>query len=124
MISVKEIHEIENKRKKIKKEIYTKIYEQFCKRIKMSVEMGTKYTELAVPTFLMGYPTFDQIQAAVYLRRQLLNAGFVVRNISPTEFRVSWGVRSSHPKQPPPEEPEALPSLINLKKLASKHKGA
>ena len=124
MISVKEIHEIENKRKKIKKEIYTKIYEQFCKRIKMSVELGIKYTELAVPTFLMGYPTFDQIQAAVYLRRQLINAGFVVRNISPTEFRVSWGVRSSHPKQPSPEEPNALPSLINLKKLASKHKGA
>jgi len=124
MISVKEILEIENKRKKIKKEIYTKIYEQFCKRIKMSVEMGTKYTDLAVPTFLMGYPTFNQYQAAVYLRRQLINAGFVVKNTSPTEFRVSWEARSSHNKLSPPEEPEALPSLINLKKLASKHKGA
>lgn len=122
MISVKEIHEIENKRKKIKKEIYTKIYEQFCKRIKMSVEFGTRHTELTVPTFLMGYPTFDQVQAAVYIRRQLLNAGFVVRDISPTEFRVSWGVRSSHPKPPPLGKSEALPSLINLKKLASKHK--
>lgn len=124
MINVKEIQEIENKRKKIKKEIYKKIYEQFCKRIRMSVELGSKSVELTVPNFLVGYPTFDQIQAGVYLKRQLVNAGFTVINTSFTEFRVSWVSRSSHKERPPPEEPEALPSLINLKKLASKHKGA
>ena len=126
MINVKEIQEIENKRKRIKKEIYTKIYEQFCKKIRMSVEIGAKYTELSVPNFLIGYPTFDQSQAAVYLKRQLINAGFKVSSTGSTEFRVSW-VRdrsaSSAPK-PPDEDLGALPSLINLKKLASKHRSA
>ena len=122
MINIKEIQEIENKRKKIKKEIYTKIYDQFCKKIRMSVEMGSKYTELAVPNFLMGYPTFDQYQASIYLKRQLVNAGFKVTLISQTEFRVSWpsGKGSSKPE----EDSDALPSLINLRKLASKHRGA
>ena len=126
MINVKEIQEIENKRKKIKKEIYTKIYEQFCKKIRTSVEMGAKYTELAVPNFLIGYPTFDQNQASMYLKRQLINAGFNVKQMSPTEFKVSWSSakKSSAKPQEPEHDAGALPSLINIRKLASKHKGA
>jgi hypothetical protein len=125
MINVKEILEIENKRKKIKKEIYTKIYEQFCKKIRMAVDMGAKSVELSVPNFLLGYPTFDQTQAAVYLKRQLTNAGFKVLPTGFTEFRVTWeGSKSQSPPPPPVDDSGALPSLINLKKLASKHRGA
>lgn len=126
MINIKEIQEIENKRKKIKKEIYTKIYEQFCKKIRMSVDMGVRHAEVSVPSFVIGYPTFDQYQASTYLKRQLTNAGFTVKyTTSPLHFLVSWNVSrptGSSKSEPPPEEPGALPSLINLKKLASKHK--
>lgn len=123
MINIKEIQEIENKRKKIKKEIYTKIYEQFCKKIRMSVEMGAKSVELSVPNFLLGYPTFDQTQATAYLKRQLIHAGFKVSSTGFTDFVVSWESSKPQPKSPQ-NDPGALPSLINLKKLASKHRGA
>lgn len=129
MISAKDIHEIEKKRKTIKKEIYTKIYEQFCKKIKMSVDLGVKSVDLIVPKFVIGYPIFDQYKASVYLQRQLKNAGFRVKLISQLEFAVSWKSPSATSSKsgsviPPPEDSNALPSLINLKKLASKHKGA
>jgi len=93
----------------------------------MSVELGVKSVELSVPNFVLGYPTFDQLHAAMYLKRQLTNAGFKVTTIAPTEFKVSWvsaRAPSSAPKPPTEEDPGALPSLINLKKLASKHRGA
>ena len=123
MINVKDIQQIENKRKKIKKEIDTKIYEQFCKKIKMSVELGAKSVELSVPNFVMGYPTFDRTQATAYLKRQLTNAGFRVTPVGFVEFRVSWeSSKTRDSPRPPPEDPGALPSLINLKKLASKHR--
>jgi hypothetical protein len=128
MISAKEIHEIEKKRKTIKKEIYTKIYEQFCKKIKMSVSLGVKSVYLTVPKFVIGYPIFDQYKASVYLQRQLKNAGFRVKLVSQLDFTVSWyspsSSKSESSTRPPPEDSSALPSLINLKKLASKHKGA
>ena len=129
MISAKDIHEIEKKRKSIKKEIYKRIYEQFCKKIKMSVELGVKSVNLSIPKFIMGYPIFDQYKASVYIQRQLTNAGFMVKLKSQLEFAVTWESPSSaegryDPGRHTPEDASALPSLINLKKLASKHKGA
>ncbi len=127
MISAKDIHEIENKRKHIKKEIYTKIYEQFCKKIKMSVTLGVKSVELSVPKFVIGYPIFDRYKASTYLQRQLKNAGFSVKLKSPLDFVIGWASSSKSSTEitrAPAEDSSALPSLINLKKLASKHKGA
>lgn len=90
----------------------------------MSVEMGAKCVELSVPNFLMGYPIFDQSQAAVYLKRQLTNAGFKVTSTGVTDFKVSWESSKTRAPPVPNDDPGALPSLINLKKLASKHRGA
>ena len=126
MISAKDIHEIEKKRNNIKKEIYKRIYEQFCKKIKMAVELGVKSVDLSIPKFIMGYPIFDRYKASVYLQRQLSNAGFIVHLRSQLEFAVTWdsqthsGASSDHTHH----TTEDFPSLINLKKLVSKHKGA
>lgn len=127
MISAHDIHKLEDKKRTIRKEIYKKIYEQFCKKIKLSVEMGLKSVTMIIPTFVLGYPTFDQQKASIYIRRQFENAGFKIVNKSPIEFDVSWKrtknkTTSSHSQSHEPEE--NLPSLINLKKLAAKHKGA
>ena len=43
MISIDDISKIAEKRNKLKKETYTKIYEQITKRIRQSVDMGQKY---------------------------------------------------------------------------------
>ena len=129
MISVQEIQKIEGVRKAIRKETYTKIYEQFSKRIRHHVELGLKSVTLSVPSFVMGCPTFDRSKAADYLVRQLKNGGFNVDRLSPTDIYVDWNIKA--PKKKTEAEAEAaaefdtgLPSLINLKKLAAKHRRA
>ena len=129
MISIQEIQKIENVRKTIRKETYTKIYEQFSKKIRHHVELGLKNVTLNVPSFVMGCPTFDRSKAADYLVRQLKNGGFRVDRLSPTDIYVDWNIKTSKKKSEPRHEPEhetdgGLPSLINLKKLAAKHRGA
>lgn len=130
MISVQEIQKIEGVRKAIRKETYTKIYEQFSKRIRHHVELGMKSVTLSVPSFVMGCPTFDRSKAADYLVRQLKNGGFNVDRLSHTDIYVDWNIKTNK-KKPESELAETthdldngLPSLINLKKLAAKHRRA
>lgn len=130
MISVQEIQKIEGVRKAIRKETYTKIYEQFSKRIRHRVELGMKSVTLGVPSFVMGCPTFDRSKAADYLVRQLKNGGFRVDRLSPTDIYVDWNIKT-HKKKSETDSTETtsefdagLPSLINLKKLAAKHRRA
>ena len=49
MISINDVVKIDEKKKKIKKEIYTKIYEQFAAKIKQSVELGHKQLFMTIP---------------------------------------------------------------------------
>jgi hypothetical protein len=79
MISINDVTKIDEKRKQIRKEIYTRVYEQFSRKIKQSVELGHKQVFLTVPTFVIGYPTFDRGAAARYVARQFKLGGFDVR---------------------------------------------
>lgn len=128
MISAQEVQNIENKKKEIKKEIYKRIFEQFSKKIKLSVEMGQKRVCLSVPPFMVGYPTYDLTKAAIYLKRQLENSGFYVSMKDTITLDVTWNKsrqRVKEAKKLPSEQDEfSLPSLINLRKLANKHKNA
>lgn len=122
MISIKEIQKIEKKRKDILKDTYTAIYQQFCKRIKSVVELGGTSVQLIVPLFVVGHPTFDRTKAARYMIRQLKNGGFQVNAVNDFILYVTWrSKKETKPQTQQEEEPDALPSLINLKKLAAKH---
>ena len=92
MLSINDVTKIDDKRKQIKKEIYTKIYEQFSRKIKQCVELGHKQVFLIIPSFVVGYPTFDRIAAARYIMRQLQLGGFIVRHINDHELYVSWDI--------------------------------
>lgn len=134
MITIQKIREMEDAKKKIKKEIYKKIYEQFNRKIQNSVICHQKNTLLQVPAYLLGYPVYDPEHAAVYLKRQLENAGFTVEYMTTTSFHVSWEKTSSQTELPDYEfqkkpkkkmenpESEYFPSLINLKKVANKYR--
>jgi hypothetical protein len=126
MINARDIVNIENKRREIKKETYKKIYEQFSRKIRQTVEFGQRQVFLTVPGFLIGFPTFDRDRATEYLKRQLERAEFTVVQTSPYEFHVSWGQASTKSKRKEPEEEEPsfddLPTLINLKKAANKYR--
>jgi hypothetical protein len=129
MITINTIKKIEESKRKIKKEIYTKIFEQFSRKIQISVHAGQKQTFVEVPVFLLGYPSYNIENAAVYLKRQLELSGFRVIAVSASGFNVSWFTqRRKHQEEPPPFELPApqfsedqFPSLINLKKAAKRY---
>ena len=90
MISVDDISRIAEKRNRLRKETYVKLYEQISKKIRQSVELGHKYVFVQIPSFVMGYPHFDRIKATQYLVRQLHIGGFMVQHIGDFELCISW----------------------------------
>lgn len=122
MISINDVTKIDEKRKQIKKEIYTRIYEQFSRKIKQCVELGHKQVFLTVPTFVIGCPTFDRSAAARYVGRQFKLGGFDVRHVSDYDLYVSWVIpKKSKEVKDEPQETE-FPDLMNLKKMADKYR--
>lgn len=121
MLSINDVTKIDEKRKQIKKEIYTKIYEQFSAKIKQSVELGHKQIFLTVPTFLLGYPVFDRRLAAKYVARQFELGGFTVKLLSDYDIYVSWVV-SKKKKEKREDDDVELPNLLNLKKMANQYR--
>jgi hypothetical protein len=124
MLSINDVTKIDEKKKRIKKEIYTKIYEQFSSKIKQSVELGCKQIFLTIPNFLVGYPTFDRGQAARYVARQFMLGGFTVQMINEGEIYVSWFTPKKKKERPEPKGEEDFPNLMNLKKMANKYRGS
>ena len=123
-LTIQEIQRLDEKRSKIKKEIYTRIYDDCCRKIRSAASLGETQVFLKLPTFLFGYPTFDIVKASKYTKRQFEHGGFSVVTISdPDELYVSWKQPKSSTPPPtivPQEEDVTLPNLMNLKKLANK----
>src|SRR6056300_708248 len=124
MISIDDVTKIDEKRKQIRKEIYTKIYEQFSSKIKQSVELGHKQLFLSVPSFLIGYPVFDRSAAARYIARQFVLGGFTVKLVSDHDIYVSWIIPKKKKVKIEQDEEADFPNLMNLKKIANKYRGS
>tara|TARA_B100000401_G_C52812500_1_gene724616 strand:+ start:906 stop:1289 length:384 start_codon:yes stop_codon:yes gene_type:complete len=125
MISIDEISKITDKRNRLKKETYVKLYEQISKKIRQSVELGQKYVFVQVPSFVMGYPHFDRTKAVHYLIRQFEIGGFFVQHIGEFELCISWQPRRVKKEEKIEEDDmEDFPTLVNLKKTANKYRGA
>ena len=125
MININDIIKIDEKKKVIKKEIYTKIYEQFSSKIKQSVELGHKQIFLTVPGFLLGYPMFDRSASARYVARQFVLGGFTVQLVTDHDIYISWVVPKKKKEKKEQEEDDTnFPNLMNLKKIANKYRRA
>ena len=127
MLRVSDVIKVDYERKRIRKEIYNRIYEQFTRKVKLSTEMGYKHTMLTVPSVVFGFPPFDREIAAQYLARQFKNGGFEVSIIDLYTIYVSWNINMKKPKkrevsEEEPEEDIDLPNFMNLKKAAAKYK--
>lgn len=121
MISINDVTKIDEKRKQIRKEIYTRVYEQFSRKIKQCVELGHKQVFLTVPSYLVGYPVFDRNAAARYVARQFILGGFQVQLIGDYDVYVTWQI----PKKKKEKEKvvdDDFPNLMNLKKMANKYR--
>lgn len=127
MIDINEIRKFDVRRQEMKKELYTKIYEQFERKIRQQVELGRdKYVLLQVPVYVLGFPKFDREAAARYLSRQLKRGGFEVQMVGEINIFVSWLPKKKKVRPAPrpreEEEPIEFPTLMNLRKAASAYK--
>ena len=123
MISINDVTKIDERRKQIRKEIYTKIYEQFSRKVKQCVELGHKQVFLTVPAFVVGFPTFDRYAAALYLARQFKLGGFIVNHVGEYDIYVSWAVPKKKKDKTTHTDEADFPNLMNLKKMANKYRG-
>ena len=122
-LSAKQVVVSEKKRTEVKKEFYKALLEQFCRKIKVSSELGQKNTLLTVPTFLVGFPRYDLATTVQYMARQLTRLGYTVRLAGPLDIHVEWSkvARLETELEKEIEKPDVfLPSLVNLKKTAQK----
>ena len=122
MISVDEIARLTEKKNRLKKETYVKLYEQASRKIRHAVDFGVKYAVFQVPSFLMGYPMFDRFKAAAYVKRQLERGGFDVAVTGDHELRITWRVKKMTVEKKTEDDMEDFPSLVNLKKAANKYR--
>ena len=124
MISVKDIQKIESERRRARKETYREILKQFDKKIRYAVEVGDRQVFLSTPNMLFGFPLYDVSSATVYLARQLRNLGYKVQELGGPDLYVTWDVRGTGSSEPEVfDDGGDIPSLINLKKVASRIRG-
>lgn len=132
MLDIREIEKIDHEKREKKKELYTKIYEQWERKIRAAVDMGhqQKFLFLQVPRMVLGYPSFDRAKAARWLARQFEKGGFVVQMVGAEghEVYVSWDIKK---KGKSTKESKSagdafddleFPTLVNLKKAADKYR--
>ncbi len=126
MISAKELEDRDKNKKNVKKELYTKILTQLCRRIKLHHEIGRSECTLYIPEFIIGYPSFDIEQMTVYMHRQLSRLKYRASVLYPGVIHVAWGeAAADEPAKKKKaaavaslDDEEDLPSLANLKKAA------
>ena len=125
LVSAMELQKADQAKKEIKKETYRKILEQISKKIQVSSEMGNKNLIVNIPVFVMGFPSFNQEAATIYIDRQLKNGGYKTNRISVTSIYIDWNKpkgdnRTTHDKKS--VDDLDIPSFMNLKKYAAKYR--
>jgi hypothetical protein len=124
-LSAKQLVASEKKRENAKKEYYRALLEQFCRKIRVSSELGNRDAILTVPPFVVGFPKYDLPSTVGYMCRQLQRLGYIVNLVGPLDIRVQWTKVALLETEMEKEEVDPgtyLPSLVNLKKTAEKLK--
>ena len=122
-VSAKQIVASEKKRDLAKKEYYRALLEQFCRKIKVASDLGSRDAILTVPPFVVGFPRYDLPTTVGYMCRQLQRLGYIVNLVGPLDIRVQWTKAAALESEMEKEEVDPgvyLPSLVNLKKTAEK----
>ena len=124
-LRVDEVQQIDHRKRELKKKLYTELYERASSKVRQVADLGLHETWIQVPSFLIGFPSFDLKNASQYVERQFVNGGFFVKLYDNGQLFVSWYPKTSKKikKSKEPKEPEnEFASLANLKKAADKYR--
>ena len=121
MLSARELEERNKNKRAVKKELYTRILTQMCRKIDMHYTLGQGECMLKIPEFVFGFPSFRMDHMTIYIHRQLERLGYRMSILSLGLLYAAWGPKKKPKKKPNVtvrEEENQLPSLANLKKAA------
>jgi hypothetical protein len=90
MISVKELKEIAERKKKIKKECFKKILELVNNKILLISKTDQTSTWFEIPLFMLGYPTYEIKESSDYIIKKLSEKEFNVNFLEPNILLINW----------------------------------
>jgi len=90
--------------------------------VRQVADLGLHETWVQVPSFLIGFPSFDLDKAAQYVERQFINGGFFTQLYENGQLFVSWYPKTSKKTTKRKEPENEFASLANLKKAADKYR--
>lgn len=123
MLSARELEERDRAKRAVKKELFTKILTQMCRKIDMYHSFGRNECLMRIPEYTFGYPSFNMWHVTVYMHRQLSRLGYRASVLGEGVISVGWGPERKKPTKEGTatavdDEEFMLPSLSNLKKAA------
>ena len=120
MLSAKDLDERDKMKKDMKKEFYTRVLSQMCRKIDMYYTLGRTECILNIPEYIFGYPSYNIEQMTVYMHRQFKHLGYRASILASGILHVAWGKPPKPKKEKTPtfQIEQDLPSFANLKKAA------
>lgn len=120
MLSVKDLEERDKMKKDMKKEFYTRVLSQMCRKIDMYYTLGKTECILNIPEYIFGYPSYNIEKMTLYMHRQFTHLGYRTSILSAGILHVAWGKPPSkqNKKEIVLNTDNDLPSFANLKKAA------
>lgn len=124
ILSARDLEERNQAKRSVKKELYTRILVQICRKIDLYHTLGRNECMLKIPEYIFGFPTFRMDQMTVYIHRQLLRLGYRASILTVGLLHTAWGPKKiPNPKKTQQQlfqqyQDDELPSLANLKKAA------
>jgi hypothetical protein len=119
LLSARDLEERNQAKKSVKKELYTRILIQICRKIDLYHTLGKSECILNIPEYVFGFPTFDTTRMTMYIHRQLVRLGYRASILTVGVIHTAWGpkkkIKKSKKEQ---QEEDELPNLANLKKAA------
>jgi hypothetical protein len=122
VLSASDAQQLVTQRHKVKKEIYKTIMGRFDRQIRNAIAIGHPSARLEVPPFIFGFPLYDISKATRYLTRQIQNLGYSTESQGDYAIKVTWSTVPSSTRIIATDPNEEYPTLINLRKIASKIK--
>jgi hypothetical protein len=121
LLSARELEERNQAKRSVKKELYTRILIQICRKIDLYHTLGKSECVVNIPEYVFGFPTFNMTQMTVYIHRQLLRLGYRASILTVGLLHTAWGPKKVPKKKKAlqlHQQDDELPSLANLKKAA------
>ena len=90
MINIFELNTVRDKTLQTKVDIYNKVLKKIHTKIKFNSKKGLSQAIYIIPNFILGLPTYNQINCAIFCVNKLKFNGFIVVYTHPNMLFISW----------------------------------